>query len=126
MRDWENQQCNIGNLGLNAIMNQAKEVTARQVGDKEYGELHAKVKNDKGCILPNLSTGKDNLEKLPSNSPTKIIQRKVNVALFSLVQFSECSTFLTGAIPPELGNLKVQNNSNFQVSIELKKCVINE
>ena len=26
MRDWENKQCNIGNLGLNAIMNQAKEV----------------------------------------------------------------------------------------------------
>ena len=26
MRDWENQQCNIGNLGLNAIINQAKEV----------------------------------------------------------------------------------------------------
>ena len=26
MRDWKNQQCNIGNLGLNAIMNQDKEV----------------------------------------------------------------------------------------------------
>ena len=24
-RDWTNQQCNIGNLGLNAIMNQVKE-----------------------------------------------------------------------------------------------------
>ena len=97
-----------------------------QVGDKEYGELHARVKNDKGGILPNLSTRKYNSEKLPSNSPTKIIQRKVNVALFSLVQFFACSTFLPGAIPPELGNLKVQNNINFQVSIELKKCVINE
>jgi len=76
--------------------------------------------------LPNLSTGKDNSEKLPSNSPTKIIQRKVNVALLSVVQFFECNTFLPGAIPPKFGNLKVQNNSNFQVSIELKKCVINE
>ena len=26
MRDWENKQCNIGKLGLNDIMNQAKEV----------------------------------------------------------------------------------------------------
>ena len=26
MRDWENKQCNIGNLGVNVIMNQAKEV----------------------------------------------------------------------------------------------------
>ena len=25
MRDWTNQQCSIGNLGLNAIMNQVKE-----------------------------------------------------------------------------------------------------
>ena len=57
------------------------------VGDKEYGELQARVTNEKGGILPNFSTGKDNLEKLPSNSTTKIIQRKVNVALFSLVQF---------------------------------------
>ena len=53
MRDWENQQCNIGNLGLNAIMNQQKEVTAQEVSDKEYGELHTIVKNDKGGILPN-------------------------------------------------------------------------
>ena len=44
-----------------------------QVGDKEYGELHARVKNEKGGILPNLSTGKDNSKKIPRNSPTKII-----------------------------------------------------
>ena len=88
-------------------MNQAKEANACQVGDKEYGELHARGKNYKGGIVPNLSTSKDNLEKLPINSPTKIIQRKMNVALFSLVQFFECSAFLTGVIPPELVNLKV-------------------
>ena len=41
-------------------MKQAKEVTAHQVGDKEYGELHTRVKDDKGGIFPNLSTGKDN------------------------------------------------------------------
>ena len=36
-----------------------------QFGDKEDDELHAIVKNDKGGILSNLSTRKDNSKKLP-------------------------------------------------------------
>ena len=38
-----------------------------QFGDKEDDELHARVKNDKGGILLNFSTDKDNLEKLPKD-----------------------------------------------------------
>ena len=68
-----------------------------QVGDKEYGELHARVKNEKGGISPNLSTGKDNSEK------------------------SECSTFLIGAMLDTRGtqrrgvNLCVQSLLLFQL-----------